>query len=147
MSFVKIFALLVGITFLTLFIFCYFEVGSEMAKGINREGLVELRPGMTEEEILQLIGPPLDREPRSYGENSQRGNYTRWIYGKPGFCQGGLEIAVGVENGKLVAVGVELYDIGVYRCNKERCPVVWNEEALELLPSRPQRSTTSRRDL
>ena len=139
MSLVKIFALLVGIVFIALFILCYFEVGSEMAKELSREGLIELRPGMTEEEILQLIGPPLNREPPQYGENPKRGNYARWIYGKPGLCQGGFEIAVGVENGRLVAVGVELYDIGVYRCDKERCPVVWDQKTLQHLPSRRQR--------
>lgn len=123
-----------------VFILCYFKVGSEMAPGVSKEALLELRPGMTEREVLQLIGPPLDKQrwypPHPTGEKPQWKGYTSWIYGKPGYCQGGLEIGVGVQDGEVVAVGVASYDLGVYRCNLNQCPVIWDAEAMDRLPSR-----------
>lgn len=144
MIFLKLLAALTVALCLLLFILCYFEIGAEIADGINREALLELRPGMTEQEVLQLIGPPLDKRHRypshPTGEAPQRDGYTSWIYGKPGYCEGGLEIAVGIQSGRVVAVGVELYDLGVYRCNQDQCPVVWDAAALNRLPPRKRPS-------
>lgn len=59
-----------------------------------------------------------------------------WIYGRPGLLESGIEISVGMQEGRLTDAGAEIHDLGAYWCWKDACPVVWNEEALRCLPSK-----------
>jgi hypothetical protein len=37
----------------------HFEVGSQVASGVTRDGLERLRPGMDEQTVVAMIGAPL----------------------------------------------------------------------------------------
>lgn len=104
----------------------------EIGEGVTKSGLLALRPGIPEAQVIQLIGEPLSRRqapPPRFGEWS-------WHYGKQGLLGlgKGTEIWVTIKNGRLVAAAAERYDLGIWWCNESECPVVWNEEEFDRLP-------------
>lgn len=104
-------------------------IGSRLAPELTREGLLKLRPGMTEQEVLDLLGPPLGREKlqAELGAGS-------WVYGETGLLETGIEIRLRFQGGRMVRAGAEVKDLGVYWCKEEECPVVRDEKALACLP-------------
>lgn len=106
---------------------CYFEIGSEIASGLSREGLLSLRPGMTTNQVTRAVGEPLQRRAEP-GRNQ-----VIWIYGEPGFCLEGLEVYVLMQEGKVDSVHIEHFDLGVYLCDEHACPRVLDNDKLEKL--------------
>jgi len=112
----------------------------KLAKGVTRSGLLALRVGMTEAEVLQLIGEPLSKEriyrPHLIGEKPVWEGSWSWSYGEQGlFGLGkGFEISVNFTAGRLASAAAERYDLGFWWCNKRGCPVVWNKEEFSQLP-------------
>ena len=102
-----------------------------MAPRLTRKGLLGLRIGMSEPEVIALVGPPLAKHPPT--DPKRDPNWT-WVYGKPGLLETGIEIGVGMQAGRLMSAGAELHDLGVYWCRRDACPVVRDEEALGCLP-------------
>jgi hypothetical protein len=121
---------------------CWWLYSPKLAKGVTRAGLLALRPGMSENEIVKLIGEPLYKRrmfgAHPIGQKSQWTGEWAWIYGEQGLFgfYGGLEISVGIEHGRLVSAGAERYDLGVWWCKPRQCPVVWDQDALAELRGR-----------
>lgn len=105
---------------------CYFEVGSRLAAGVTREGLLSLRPEMTEEDVTERVGKPLHKKNAPNREHQEI-----WVYGEPGPCMEGLEVYVFMKDGQLQAVNVEHFDLGAYSCTDRGCPVIRNSEDFE----------------
>lgn len=119
----------------------YNQHGAIVAKGVSSEGLLSIRIGMTPNEIVNLIGPPLcikykKRNNAESGDSSIRMNISRhnddsemWIYARPSKVSlGGIEINLFFKNGTLSSAYAENYDLGVYKCDIEGCPTIWNQE-------------------
>jgi hypothetical protein len=98
---------------------------------------------MTEVEVKKLIGSPLYKK-RAYGPHPigarprWEGEWI-WIYGEQGFLEfgDGMEISVGIKDGRLVSAGAERFDLGIWWCNQRECPVIWDERAMASLRSAP----------
>jgi len=132
---VVVFTLLIG----TLVLFwqsCMPKLGS----GVTREGLLALRPGLTEAQVIQLIGKPISRHktyrPHPIGEKTAWEGQWSWIYGEQGFLDfgPGYEISVGFRDGRMTGAAAERFDLGIWWCWESACPVVWNKEAFAELP-------------
>ena len=127
------FVLLIGIA-------CYYGVGSRRTSEITEQGFLALRPGISEAQVLKAIGSPLYKEKRfrpvRKGEenNAVIRDSFNWIYGTPGFCDGGLEVSVLIKQGRLVGAYIESHDFLVYRCDATICPDVWEPRILRRLP-------------
>lgn len=132
-----------------VFFLCYFEIGAVLGRGVTKEGLLALRPGMAEKEVLALLGSPLC-EGKDYGPAQEGQKYPwlgtwTWTYGKPSplLLGAGLEIYLKMKDGVLASVYVEHYDLGVYKCDIRECPKIWKPWLLDRLPrkagSGPQR--------
>jgi hypothetical protein len=101
------------------------QPGAKIAQGINKKGLLELKPGMTEEEVVARIGQPLYKEKSS----------GMLVYGEPSLIPGGgLEIGVMIRDGRVTRIYVEEYDLGVYRYLDGGPPTIWKPAALNKLP-------------
>ena len=109
----------------------FYDFGAKMAPGVSQEGLLELRPGMTEGDVFRLLGEPLSKE-----RNAFLDTWT-WNYGTPSsLTGGGLEIGVNFAGGRLESAGVEHYDLGVFWCRQDKCPVIWDRARFARLPAR-----------
>ena len=117
--------------------FC--DAGSRLAEGVTKQGLLELRPGLSRDQVTDLIGEPLTEERDSHAETAGADGKSEdgvvLIYAEPGFLQGGFEMWVVMEEGRVAKAGVEEYDLAIYRCNRDECPVIWDEDALDRLDS------------
>lgn len=124
-------------------IFIYiFPVGDRLAEGVNKEGLLSLRPGMTGERVVELIGEPLYKvkgnkyfEPvvdKSSGAIVSRPTQNwLWVYGDPGLGGAGYEAEVKMsKDHRLLRAYVELSDLGVYRCDVKECPIIWKPNTI-----------------
>jgi hypothetical protein len=117
--------------FLAASLFWFFDFGSRMASGVSQEALLQLRPGMTEAEILTVLGEPLSKEKSPFPDT------WSWSYGTPNpLTGGGFEIGVNLTSGRLESAGVEHYDLGVFWCRRGECPVIWDRPKFHRLPSR-----------
>lgn len=106
-------------------------LGSELAPGLTKEGLLKLRIGMTEQEVIELIGPPLKKSPPWKGGQNRSWS---WTYAQPGFLETGIGLGVAIEDGRMARAGAEIHDLGVYLCTEEKCPNILREEGLYCLP-------------
>jgi SmpA/OmlA family protein len=106
-------------------------IGSRLAPELTKEGLLKLRPGMSEDEVVKLIGQPLEKQPPS---DPRWDSSWTWVYGAPGIMETGIEIGIGMHSGRLVNAGAEIHDLGVFWCRPNGCPVIWDEEGLDCLP-------------
>lgn len=106
-------------------------IGSELAPKLTKEGLLNLRIGMTEQEVIKLIGSPLKKSPP--WEGGQNRSWS-WTYARSGVLGTGLEIGVAIEDGRMVGAGAAIHDLGVYLCTQEKCPDILQEEGLSCLP-------------
>lgn len=112
----------------------------KLGSGVTKEGLLALRPGMTEGQIIRLIGQPISKH-KTYGPHPTgekpvwEGNWS-WTYGEQGFLElgPGFEISVGFKDGRMTGAGAERFDLGIWRCRENECPVVWNKEEFARLP-------------
>ena len=109
---------------------CY-GFGSKLAPSLTKEGLLKLRIGMTEQEVIKLIGPPLEKSPPWKGGQNRSWS---WTYARTGFLGTGLELGVAIDDGHMVRAGAEINDLGVYLCTEEDCPKILQEEGLSCLP-------------
>ena len=128
-----------GVLSLLLIIGGCCRLEGRLARDINREGLMSLRPGMTGNEVVALIGKPLYTQenyrpvPTGTPPEEALDGSESWIYGAPGVLDGGLEVSLRMDAGILAAAGAELYDLGVYRCDQVECPVILDQKALGCL--------------
>lgn len=128
--------LLVGLGFfVAIGLVVYFEIDAQLAPSLSREGLLNLRPGMTEAEVLALIGRPL-WEKLGWGDYQPKCEPTRtWVYGQPGpWTLRGMNIIVVMECGRVLGVYAK-DDFLAYACARESCEVL-NASALNRLPAR-----------
>jgi hypothetical protein len=111
-----------------------------LGEGVTKSGLLALRPGMTETEVVRYIGEPLFKErifgPHPAGKEPVWEGDWSWSYGEqllfdfgPGF-----EISVNFHEGRMVHAAVERFDLGIWWCNRKECPVVWNKDEFKRLP-------------
>ncbi len=111
-----------------------------LAKGITRSGLLALRQGMPEPEVVRLIGEPLFKErifePHPIGKKPRWEGDWSWSYGEQAFFDfgPGFEISVNFHNGHLAHAAAERFDLGIWWCNARGCPVVWNRDEFNKLP-------------
>jgi hypothetical protein len=105
-------------------------VGSRRAPDLTLEGLLELRVGMNEQQVIALVGPPLEKMAPWKGGQDDIGS---WVYAEPGLMETGLELSLGMESGRLVRAGAAIHDLGVYWCTEEECPKVRNRKSLSCL--------------
>ncbi len=105
------------------------DIGSEVAAGVSKEGLLALRPGMAEAEIHRLLGEPLSRRERLEYETKGHGmtpsDEWEWIYARPNSVGGGFAISVITRGGRLQSASVKRDDFGVYLCREGECPRFW----------------------
>ncbi|MDH5638746.1 MAG: hypothetical protein OEZ04_09660 [Nitrospinota bacterium] len=126
----------------------YYQRGAVIAEGLSRQGLYELRPGMTTEEVVSLVGPPLcvkvaDASTLQPAKSSLAGlnasninESSMWIYARPSKLSfGGIEMNVYFDKGKLSSAYIENYDLGVYKCDASECPKIWNAKEFNNLDS------------
>lgn len=112
-----------------------------LARGVTKSGLLALRPGMTEGEVVRLIGEPLFKErtyrPRPAGEKSSWEEDWSWSYGEQALFDFGLgfEISVNFHRGHMTHAAAERFDLGVWWCTSKNCPVVWDKDEFDRLPS------------
>ena len=100
----------------------YLKFTARLGGGVTREGLLAVHPGMPSGELVTLIGEPILK--RS----------DVWIYGMPGIRGNGLEIYVGMSNGRVSEIGVEDHDLGVYAYRENMKPELWKPNLLNQLP-------------
>lgn len=116
----------------------YFNAGAELAAGVTRNGILALRPGMSEERIVTLIGRPLfERRLVADANNNRRApDGTTWQYSRTGLFGQGLQVYLSIQQGTLAGVYVEDSDLLVYRCDTQECPEsIWKPEVLDRLPT------------
>ena len=120
----------------------YFRTGSMMGAGVTKDGLMQIRPGITEQEVLASIGRPL-WEHRFYGPGlgAQWVNdpsKSIWQYASPGFIGTGFAVYVTFKDGKVTATDIKNNDFSVYQCSEWKCPqIIGNGGLLDRLPQRP----------
>ncbi len=117
------------------------RITSDLSSGLTDEGLLAIRPGMTRNEVLGLLGEPLERRPAVHwrsGENlpELQANCDDWIYARPNYSIGGFEVAVSFCGGSVVSAGGEYSDLGFYQCRVASCPKVLDAKTLHMLPSK-----------
>jgi hypothetical protein len=116
----------------------YFNAGAELAAGVTRNGILALRPGMSEERIVALVGRPLfeRRLVADANNNRQTSEETTWLYSRTGLFGQGLQVYLSIQHEALAGVYVEDSDLLVYRCDTQKCPeTIWKPEVLDLLPT------------
>lgn len=132
--------LLIIATVLFLSFLFWWQFMPKLGSEVTRQGLLALRPGMSEAEVIYWIGEPLfKRRKHGYhpiGDDPIWNGEWSWIYGEQGFFDfgPGFEISVGMKGGRLVAAGAERFDLGIWWCNQKACPVVWDKDQFEALP-------------
>ncbi len=105
----------------------YFPVGEKVANGITREKILSLRIGMDKSDIINILGFPIN----TYKSSS--GDYL--IYATPGLLGAGFEINVKIDQNKLVGIYIEESDLGVYFCDKNKCPGILKPDKFNKLIS------------
>ena len=119
----------------------FWGVGSELAAGVSKEGILALRPGMAEAEVHRLLGEPLQKRERLAYETKGVGmaptGEWEWIYAQPNSVGGGFTISVVTRAGALQSASVKRDDFGIYTCREGSCPLFWKDpSALDKLRPR-----------
>jgi len=94
-----------------------FDAGAAVGPSVRRDRLVALRPGMSETEVVALVGWPLCRRPVVLGREDR----MAWLYTRPGLFGSGLEVTLVIEQERLDGIYVEDSDLLVYRCDRQGC--------------------------
>jgi hypothetical protein len=122
----------------------YYQDGAIIAEGITRKGILAIRIGMTPVEVVNLIGYPVcikyarknisratSSSLASDIDSDKLGSYT-WIYARPSNLSiGGFEMNVYFNSNKLEYAYIENYDLGVYKCNVNKCPTIYSEREID----------------
>jgi hypothetical protein len=108
-------------------------LGGRMASGLTGEGLLEIRVGMTEKNVISLIGPPL-KKTIAWKESSS--TIWSWTYAEPGLVETGIDVGVAFRDGRVIRAAAEIHDLGVYLCTEKGCPSILREDGLSCLPKR-----------
>ncbi len=116
------------------------EAGSALASGITKEGILQIRPGMKEADVLLGLGRPLF-EDRFVAvvqgpDNRPLPGSVTWVYAKHGFLETGWDISVAFVDGMVISVWAEDRESLVYRCNEQKCPDVVRPRQVDRLPSK-----------
>jgi hypothetical protein len=134
-----IMALLIGAA--TMFgLLMSMRAGNWIAEGVTSERLQRIKPGMSEDQVLQFVGRPL-WEHRYYGEGAGASWVTQpnmfiWQYALPGFMNGGFAIYVRFTDRRVTDVEVKYDDFVVYTCAVDRCPdFAGSPDVLRRLPT------------
>jgi len=99
----------------------------ELAPGVTKEGLKALRPGMSREEVVGLLGPPLDEKSSPYTAGL---DYAR---------KGSGMIVMAVIHSQRGLVLAVVQDLGLGKnctCDERRCTDTWLDACAANLPSR-----------
>jgi len=114
--FFKIVAILLFIFFSLFVIFHFFPVGNELAKGINQKSIASLKMGMTQKEVLSILGKPINIKK----DNRQTFYYEIFIYGRSGFLSG-TDMNTVFRNNQLERIYIGFWGASFYYCDKDIC--------------------------
>ena len=104
------------------------QIGAQIAPGVTKDGLLRVRPGMLEDELMLLLGEPLTR--------TQEGPDSVLVYARPSrWWFGGLSLRVRILERRVEALELKDYGLLVYYCARARggCQVVWDASTLDRL--------------
>jgi len=105
-----------------------FSIGNTIAKSINKNKILSLQIGMSEDNVIKLLGNPLSIKKYSKKEYPNYGEFKVLIYATPGLFDGGIEINLIIQDNKLKDISLDNYDVSFYLCNKENCPKIINDK-------------------
>ena len=114
-------------SFIFITIRYYPLLGSDFAEGLTKEKILSLKPGMSKNDIVAIIGNPI--------KIIKNNNKYKFVYATPGIYREGFEFQLGLINNKLDYLYIQRNDFGVYHCNKKGCSNIFMPEALEELIS------------
>ena len=132
----------------------FFIVGcgpeGQVAAGLTERGVRALALGMTEAEIVALIGEPLWIYVKDYCDGySMKGGYEmketcqKWTYAEMGGLCSGWSATVRIEESQLVSVEINTCDFfdkdnpnRIYKCFYYDCPGVVDQDELRKLEKR-----------
>ena len=104
---------------LTIFMFfVFFPVGDKLAQGVNQKNILSLKIGMSEHEVISILGEPISIPVR----------YTKGIktvqlkYGESGILGFGADIDIILEDNKMNKVIIAFWDASFYYCSDDTCP-------------------------
>lgn len=125
---------------------CFLSCGPshQVAPGLGRASLLELRCGVPAREVVDRVGLPLYAQPTLAGRpkgsapgDAITGSYD-WIYARPGAFGRGLEATIQIgPDGTVTGIYLEEHDGGIYQCTPPRCPWIIKPDRFEaLVPAR-----------
>lgn len=99
----------------------YFQFGSQIAPGMGKDSLLKLRPGMSKQEVVALVGRPLGMSERAVGQELTYARPSPWWFG-------GISIRLQFADEKLDTLSVKDYGLLAYYCTRARagCETVWD---------------------
>jgi hypothetical protein len=107
--------------------FCLLYGTQRIGIGVSGTGLASLRIGMDGRDVLRLLGPPLAQVEREHNE-------VNLVYAEPCRpCGNGLEISVRLKDERVEAAGAEFWDLGVWWCRRDACPIIWDPGTFDLV--------------
>lgn len=101
-----------------------FSIGNSIAENINQKNILSLKIGMNEEDVVKILGEPIDIIKYTKKEYPNYGAFETFIYGKTGFFDGGIEVNLAIQDKKLKQISLDNYDVSFYFCSKENCPKI-----------------------
>jgi hypothetical protein len=118
--------------------FCLRYGSQQTAEGVSTAGLTSLRIGMDRRDVQRLLGPPLAQLERGSNE-------AILVYAQPCQpCGNGIEISVLLKDERVEAAGAEFWDMGVWWCRHDACPVILDSSTFNrLLGSAGQEAETA----
>lgn len=116
--------------------------GNRITRGITKEKIISLQPGMDKSDIIRILGEPFrtDNENRSllsyylgYFIKSKYIINGYLIYATSIILHGydGFAFYVRITNNKLTGIYIKKNDFDIYSCSQRRCPNIINQKAFE----------------
>ncbi len=119
--------LLIFLWYLVSALFFYFPIGEKVASGITKEKIMSLKIGMNRSDVIDILGAPISTE------NSSSGVFL--IYATPGLLGAGIEINLKINGNRLSGIYIEESDLGIYLCDRNKCPGIIQPEKFDKLIS------------
>ena len=130
-----VFATVGGVAILVFAVLWQLAAGNTLAPGLTSDGFLSIRPGMSEAEVREILGAPLERETRVVHPGDKE-----WEYASPGFAGTGFAASIGFREGRVSGAEIKYYDSGLYVCTEGLCPQFFGDaELLNKLPTRRSR--------
>ena len=124
-------------------------VGSKLAPGVTKEGLLDVELGMTPAQVRKLLGPPLCQAdgfevvwkdaPETYLGRVVERSLPRqtWVYGRRGpVLGGGVDLGVVFVQGSVSRVYLDHFGLGVYYLDDRFHGLISQPDVLDSLPHR-----------